>query len=104
MAYCCRYLLQCYYYCFLFFVIRRQQRSTRPTTLFPYPTLFRSVNPTVMAAALALALTGGVAMAQDVKVAEPGLFAYEVKDYAIEKSLTGKPGEDRKSTRLNSNH
>src|SRR3546814_485481 len=58
-------------------------------------TFISGLNPTVMAAALALALalTGSAAMAQDAKVAEPGLVAYEVKDYAIQKSLTGKPGD-----------
>lgn len=56
-------------------------------------TLFSGFNPTVMAAALALALTGSTAMAQAAKVAEPGLVAYEVRDYAIDKSLTGKPGD-----------
>ena len=54
---------------------------------------FSGVNRSVMAAILAMALAGGAAMAQDAKVSEPGLAAYEVKDYAIDKSLTGKPGD-----------
>lgn len=44
-------------------------------------------------AAIAAALIGTSALAQDAKVAEPGLVPYEVKDYAIETSLTGKPGD-----------
>lgn len=55
--------------------------------------LISGLNPTAIAAALALALTGSAVMAQDAKIAEPGLVAYEVKDYAIQKSLTGKPGD-----------
>lgn len=47
-------------------------------------------------AAIAAALIGQSALAQDAKVSEPGLAAYEVKDYAIEKSLTGKPGDPAK--------
>lgn len=54
---------------------------------------FSGVSRSAMAALVALALTGGTALAQDAKVSEPGLVAYEVKDYAIEKSLTGKPGD-----------
>src|SRR3546814_17702549 len=32
------------YLCFFFLMIRRPPRSTRTDTLFPYPTLFRSIN------------------------------------------------------------
>src|SRR3546814_4183525 len=35
--------LSCFY-CFFFLMIRRPPRSTRTDTLFPYTTLFRSVN------------------------------------------------------------
>ncbi|WP_341704904.1 sulfur oxidation c-type cytochrome SoxX [Ferrovibrio sp.] len=42
------------------------------------------------AAALAV-LTAGPAAAQEVR--EPGLTPYVIKDYAVEKPLTGKPGD-----------
>lgn len=45
---------------------------------------------------LAVALIALPALAQDARVSEPGLAPYEVKDYAIEKSLTGKPGDPAK--------
>lgn len=56
-------------------------------------TSLSGVKRSLMALAAALVLTTGAAIAQDAKVSDPGLAAYEVKDYAIEKSLTGKPGD-----------
>lgn len=51
---------------------------------------------TATAFAAAALFISVAAKAQDMKVSEPGLVAYEVKDYAIEKSLTGKPGDPAK--------
>ncbi|MCW0233339.1 MAG: sulfur oxidation c-type cytochrome SoxX [Ferrovibrio sp.] len=49
---------------------------------------------TLAAAALLLASASlSTALAQTADVREPGLLPYMVKDYAIEKSLTGKPGD-----------
>src|SRR3712207_7587611 len=73
--------LLCY---FFFLMIRRPPRST----LFPYTTLFRSI-PGVGAKTAAKWLTtyGGL----------EGIVAQADR-------ITGKAGEDRKSTRLNSSH
>lgn len=50
-----------------------------------------------IAASLAATMAAApAAQAQDAQISEPGLVAYEVKDYAIEKSLTGKPGDPAK--------
>src|SRR3546814_19464027 len=72
---------------FLFLMIRRQPRSTRTDTLFPYTTLFRS--PVVGGPAGKSEHTQAITFAQtpDVRDTEEGAHA-----------------RDRKSTRLNSSH
>src|SRR3546814_14299891 len=44
LVYCWNAMLQVVFFCFFFLMIRRPPRSTRTDTLFPYTTLFRSVN------------------------------------------------------------
>lgn len=53
----------------------------------------------ITAALIGQAAQAPSALAQDAKVSEPGLVAYEIKDYAIEKSLTGKPGDPAQGRR-----
>src|SRR3546814_16199644 len=96
--------------CFLFVMIRRPPRSTRTDTLFPYTTLFRSVDglficlPDDFFAGLSLAeylglqprftdnnRTGGSAFMSHMATAALALSA-------------GYIDVDRKSTRLNSSH
>src|SRR3546814_16672771 len=74
---------------FFFLMIRRPPRSTRTDTLFPYTTLFRSVDE-------------GVAV-QAAEARELGIL--ETRDHAEDARLLGvlQLG-DRKSTRLNSSH
>src|SRR6059036_3627620 len=67
---------------FFFLMLRRPPRSTQPTPLFPYTTLFRSA-----LGGLGTAATGGCGAATSGAETTP---------------FTG--GGDRKSTRLNSSH
>src|SRR3546814_13181229 len=92
-------------FCFFFLMIRRPPRSTRTDTLFPYTTLFRSVD---------LGLIEEVQ--QTYSFAAPRVLARNRLRIAIK--LGDKPiieqciveigelntGGDRKSTRLNSSH
>lgn len=56
---------------------------------------------TLAAAALLLVSASfSTAFAQTADVREPGLLPYMVKDYAIERSLTGKPGDAAKGRAL----
>src|SRR3546814_2262793 len=43
-VYSCLTTLSLFFFCFFFLMIRRPPRSTRTDTLFPYTTLFRSVD------------------------------------------------------------
>src|SRR3546814_15349921 len=83
---------------FFFLMIRRPPRSTRTDTLFPYTTLFRSVDPESIQAVAAVA-------AQE---ANPTDDLHAGADYrkALFGTLVARALEeaDRKSTRLNSSH
>src|SRR3712207_8123920 len=75
---------------FFFLMIRRPPRST----LFPYTTLFRSVDPALPRRLRLPRLRDGIEgqpAAEEQRVAQP---------HALVAAL----GEDRKSTRLNSSH
>src|SRR3712207_7305167 len=75
-------------YLFFFLMIRRPPRST----LFPYTTLFRSVNPSE------LRYTEEHEWAR----ADGGRVTVGITEYA--QDALGDPNRDRKSTRLNSSH
>src|SRR3546814_18292758 len=103
-------LYGCNYVCVLcFFMIRRQPRTTRHDTHFPYTTRFRSspsphVRLPITGCAGATArgavprgLRGLVALGSS-KHCLPGLLSVEAD------SASTSPAEDRKSTRLNSSH
>src|SRR3546814_18102521 len=76
---------------FFFLMIRRPPRSTRPDTLFPYTTLFRSIAP--------VPLRGHAVIAFAQKVDRDPV----VRDQPKRGRLRSEP-PDRKSTRLNSSH
>src|SRR3546814_12195132 len=78
---------------FIFFLmIRRPPRSTRTDTLFPYTTLFRSVDLNHIPDAKT-----GQPAEQREQCAQPGPFGPQAVAYGIHRA-------DRKSTRLNSSH
>src|SRR5258708_22273326 len=78
------------FFLFFFLMIRRPPRST----LFPYTTLFRSLNPSATVASQAdLALLAEFCVRHD---------AVAVCDEVWEQVVFD--GQDRKSTRLNSSH
>ncbi|HEX6958201.1 MAG TPA: sulfur oxidation c-type cytochrome SoxX [Ferrovibrio sp.] len=52
-----------------------------------------AITSLVATAAISAAFLAQPARAQEGKVNEPGLVSYEIKDYQIPKSLTGKPGD-----------
>src|SRR3546814_16394567 len=100
-------------------MLRRPPRSTRTETLFPYPTLFRSVarlhRDLGEVARLVEVVAGDrVAGVEPVDALGPG----DVEQYATRDDRAdvvdparsgacrgdGRRGEDRKSTRLNSSH
>src|SRR3546814_13169364 len=92
---------------FFFLMIRRTPRSTRTDTLFPYTTLFRSLNhgPHAMAVVLTGMGDDGAAGLKAVRD-EGGFTVAEDESTAV---VYGMPAaaarlEDRKSTRLNSSH
>src|SRR3546814_13405145 len=87
--------------CFMFLMIRRPPRSTRTDTLFPYTTLFRSVDHAAHA--------DGVA---DLEAGHPGADRADLADDLVPghagiagaAPLRAHRMQDRKSTRLNSSH
>src|SRR3546814_13132641 len=79
---------------FFFFMIRRPPRSTRTDTLFPYTTLFRSVED--YTEALAMANESGFGLSAAIFTRSLKL-ANHFKQH-IQADI------DRKSTRLNSSH
>src|SRR3546814_2673952 len=102
-------------------MIRRQPRSTRTDTLFPYTTLFRTsggygmlVGPTATAAEIE-AFRAHIIASPERFIAQPTL-ALSTCPTLTAKGLaprhvdlrpfllTGATGRDRKSTRLNSSH
>src|SRR3546814_16150942 len=101
---------------FFFLMIRRPPRSTRTDTLFPYTTLFRSIEIFLQLTALRfeidtargqiLFLLGAVSRREHVSFLLEGLavvlqllgFGFQIILAALELRL------DRKSTRLNSSH
>src|SRR3546814_17916639 len=86
-------------YIFVFFVmIRRPPRSTRTDTLFPYTTLFRSVEAGRQKAAQAIVDAPTVML-------EAGIAVLAVGDEPVDQlDLRRREVGDRKSTRLNSSH
>src|SRR3546814_17524295 len=94
------------WFIFLFFLmIRRPPRSTRTYTLFPYTTLFRSLD--YMAVDYGGAVSGGRVKSAS-EYAEMTEFAASVSDRLMALPPTPARGQlitgDRKSTRLNSSH
>src|SRR3546814_15843044 len=92
-------------YCsiFLFFLmIRRPPRSTRTATLFPYTTLFRSLQEVegVHGVAFEEFLVG---LHHAVRRAQQA-FARRIVAGPADQRLDRAQGVDRKSTRLNSSH
>src|SRR2546426_4958358 len=88
------------YIFFFFLMIRRPPRST----LFPYTTLFRSLEIWIESDPKARTLTisdNGIGMSREEVVAHIGTIAKSGTRDLLE-SLRDKP--DRKSTRLNSSH
>src|SRR3546814_5114517 len=100
-------------------MIRRPPRSTRTDTLFPYTTLFRSVEPGSPAAAPERRLyrASGKHVAAGRPVGQHDLLAFRREDHRVlaghvaaaqggKADLAAWPGADldRKSTRLNSSH
>src|SRR3546814_14860771 len=91
----------------LFLMIRRPPRSTRTYTLFPYTTLFRSIEEEL-----------GVDLfernTRNVRLTAAGAAFYEQTRRTLDqvdqsvrvaqKTTKGEMGTDRKSTRLNSSH
>src|SRR3546814_11190402 len=94
---------------FFFLMILRPPRSTRTDTLFPYPTLFRSLLEAGLMHGDVMTVTGRT-LAENLAEIEPPALDGDVihkMDNAIHKSggLTILKGSlDRKSTRLNSSH
>src|SRR3546814_13022851 len=105
-------MLFCVFICF-FLMIRRQPRSTRTDTLFPYTTLFRSGDDAggeAVAGAGGLLGSGPGKAGSEVGAVEgvPGggrvNRLHALLDRHGDGGASGKADEDRKSTRLNSSH
>src|SRR3712207_8234434 len=79
---------------FFFLMIRRPPRST----LFPYTTLFRSTEPTPIAA---VSVAYVVAVPFHVSAASSGRSTWKLNDTVPTSAIIAR---DRKSTRLNSSH
>src|SRR3546814_20424523 len=101
------------YYFFFFLMKRRPPRSTRTDTLFPYTTLFRSPGSTKNVAVRQwddLSQVAGEKRRRRDASARDRLHRGAVVDHdlaargQVEQALGAHPGEDRKSTRLNSSH
>src|SRR3546814_14190023 len=95
-----------YYYCF-FLMIRRPPRSTRPDTLFPYTTLFRSCRADGAGAdrgAPCAAAGNGRADGEEGGEAEEQGKTAGHEGSVLGCGNNGAGGPDRKSTRLNSSH
>src|SRR3546814_20021905 len=94
---------------FFFLIIRRPPRSTRTDTLFPYPTLFRSVDsPQAIAEAYATS-RGSFRTRARWHVEDQGrgtwIAVVDQIPYGVQKGkLIEQIARDRKSTRLNSSH
>src|SRR3546814_14907337 len=101
-----------WYCCFLivfFLMLRRPPRSTRTDTLFPYTTLFRSVDADVQALEVR-GLAAPMVVAHRVHGRGEGCLVFRVACRVGHRRARGvahaQPagGRDRKSTRLNSSH
>src|SRR3546814_11919226 len=96
---------------FFFLMIRRPPRSTRPDTLFPYTTLFRSLNRQAKAAAKS-AYQGMLQRFFNhliTSMQTPNVIANIERDLeaghaAVVQIVSTGEALDRKSTRLNSRH
>src|SRR3546814_20498412 len=93
-----------FFYCF-FLMIRRPPRSTRTDTLFPYTTLFRSVNVIDRRVEPVLSEVFELTVEKYLPCSLlniPGTQAPQ--PVLVELSNVVGPRGDRKSTRLNSSH
>src|SRR3546814_13131498 len=96
---------------FFFLMIRRPPRSTRTDTLFPYTTLFRSLNIVLdridaveRDQPAALEIEDGEAAGRRI-AAQDRLVVAGRKAHGLElQVILVRPEPDRKSTRLNSSH
>src|SRR3546814_18824801 len=91
------YLSYVYLVLFFFLMIRRPPRSTRTDTLFPYTTLFRSIQ----AAQARIAIVARMQRAQNVRLAER---QEPIARLTAALQMLSRRPPDRKSTRLNSSH
>src|SRR3546814_21108735 len=103
--------LMCHFFLFVFLMILRPPRSTRTDTLFPYPTLCRSVHPLVLGEPLERAEQIAKRVSQLAV-----LIGHALEDFIADAVILGEidrkrpqPDDvraigDRKSTRLNSSH
>src|SRR3546814_13659977 len=106
-------MYSCGYYIFVFFLmIRRPPRSTRTDTLFPYTTLFRSVDlvghfiVTHAEQRLELGIQTGAGR-ESIRVHAHAVLDLQTIRAPIgvaKRKAGGELAEDRKSTRLNSSH
>src|SRR3546814_14529412 len=87
------------YMCFFFLMIRRPPRSTRTDTLFPYTTLFRSLDKERVDRFRDLMKSGNHSRAETIRLLAEA-FIHCAADTRGEVHAVG----DRKSTRLNSSH
>src|SRR3546814_14407583 len=97
-GFCGHCVVQISFCCFFFFflMIRRPPRSTRTDTLFPYTTLFRSLQTSSSGPPL-------LPRQHAVVVEPPDRTRAHAQDVA-EDGVVVSPEADRKSTRLNSSH
>src|SRR3546814_16571797 len=99
-------MVSCCLFCFfLFLIIRRPPRSTRTDTLFPYTTLFRSVDLENWRGFWFVRLhdDGGPSVASMMVPYETMIAPYRFEELGALGRVTLRP-RDRKSTRLNSSH
>src|SRR3546814_14860924 len=98
--------------CFLFLMVRRPPRSTRTDTLFPYTTLFRSLNGARILAGKHDKITGLQHLDKVIDIDQSPIgrtprsnpATYTGAFTQIRDWFAGLPERDRKSTRLNSSH
>src|SRR3546814_20028184 len=99
--------------CFFFLMLRRPPSSTRTDTLFPYTTLFRSQKMKDEAEDATIAPTETSEFRRLFRLQEAALppaeeavseETAEPEPPTIVRAITVEPGDDRKSTRLNSSH
>src|SRR3546814_11700314 len=92
--------------CLFFLIMRRPPKSTRPDTLFPYTTPFRSVPGDRFGRdnAFMARLMGQPGRAGDVADRPDAVHVGAAIGIGVDMALGGFHAQDRKSTRLNSRH